>query len=905
MNRIKKALPILRIIGLIVGVALACVGQYYWAEHKLRPGLWFYIAAGVLCILSLEVRKKRPIVTETVKWTLPVWGETVLLILILALAAWVRLYRVLEIPPGHFVDETHQAYEGVRVLRGELKNPFGTGWYQVPTLYFYYVALVFKLFGISVFVMKCSTVFYAVLTILPLYFLSRQWFGKGIGLTLATFMATNRWHLTMSRWGMVEVFPPLFEMAMIYFLVRGMSNGKGFPFSVRFTKPPKPSGDEQKTALTAPRQERDKLCPGFFARIFFFALAGACLGLSQYTYLAARLLPPIGLGLILWVLLTRKKSITKYLIPSIIFIAAFAGVVAPLAKHFRQRPEEFRNRTNQVNILNDVKDRNSYEPLVQSIKRHASMFHYQGDNNGRHNFPGQRMLSHALGILFLLGAFVSLARLFHPWRAVLWGAFLCTMAGGFLSKLVEAPQAFRTLTVVPIVILFAGVFLDSAWSLLKEVVQFKVRWPRIALYVLGILVLLGCVGWSSYQDVDFYFRVQGLSPQVRIHYNMEATFVARRLTELSREDTIYMFEGFAANSICQFLNHDATNHYRFKRIKHLPLYPCEDGDIRILGPSYWSYLEDVLKVFYPNARMQKGMDPAINGLMYLEFVVPKSDWNALAGAKWEIRGASDSSVVLGSQVVSQMGVSPEFARQTIENLSERPTRYRFNALLFAEYLREFTFSAKREGPGDPVENISVRFDGLEKITQFDTPYLAKFLPGRVSVEMIIDNPQPGVGYFLCWDGEGGHNKPISRRPLCALEKIPYGLLGTYYMGGNKWDGEPIGTRQDLFIEAMQEFPYSVEWNGLLVAPKKGKYQFTAKADDHTTIWVNNEQILSINFDANASQMVAYTKLEKGPNPIKIRYYDNGGGQYLEIKWGLLGSDSVQLGWKDLLPPAAE
>jgi len=219
-EKVKKGLPIYRLLLLLGGIALAIEGQHEWAIHHFKSGLHHYGAAGILCILALEVRRSRPGKKAPFEAAFPLWAEIVLLLGILAGATFLRLYRIMEVPPGFFVDETHQALEAARVLKGEIKNPFGTGWYQVPTLYFYYVSVFFRFLGISTWSMKFSTVFGAVLTILPLYFLAKQWFGRGIGLTLAALLATNRWHLTMSRWGMVEVLPPLLGAAAFCFLAQ-------------------------------------------------------------------------------------------------------------------------------------------------------------------------------------------------------------------------------------------------------------------------------------------------------------------------------------------------------------------------------------------------------------------------------------------------------------------------------------------------------------------------------------------------------------------------------------------------------------------------------------------------------------------------------------------------------------
>lgn len=896
--RVLKALqdstPIFRVIGFVLAVGLAGIGQRHMAQLHLQQGLYYYLAAGLLSLVVLEYRRKKHLCCQKV---MPSWLEALILLSIMGVATWVRLHRILEIPAGHFVDECHQAYEGVRVLRGELKGAFRTGWYQVPTLYFYYVALFFRVLGISVWVMKFSTVFSAVLTILPLYFIARQWFGKGVGLALAGLLATNRWHLTMSRWGMVEVLPPLLGTAAIYFMVRGISKGTGFPLAWRFVgKTPEAEAKD--------REDAQLLLPSISTRLGLFFLSGAMLALGLYTYLAARLFPPVCATFMLLVILTRKRSIRSYLLPCIALMLAFCIVFGPLALHFKKYPNEFSNRTNEISIFHDSEGQFVWEPVWTSVQKHMLMFNYRGDINGRHNLPGEPMFSHGLSLVFILGLFLCVGRLDQPWRVLLLIAFAFTIAGGAFSSLREAPQAFRTLTAVPIAILIAGVFLDSARRFLKETIPCSNRRLAVSCHVAGWLVLVGLVAWSSVQDLDTYFRRQGLSPEVTVHYNMEATFVARRLTEMKQDDTVYLFEGYQANSICQFLNHDATNHYRFKRIIHLPLFPYEQGDIYIFGPPRWDYLENVLKLFYPNATMRRGVDSTNGTLMYLEFRVPKEDWNRVAGARWEVQDASDGSV-LSMPVVSQMGVTPDFAQEALSKYAGRAFNYRFSASLFCRQYREYNFSVQKQGgnPEHTSEIVSASFDGAQHISRFNQNYAARFLPGWISVEFTVNNADPTAGYFLCWDGEVGHPQPISRRMLCSMERLPYGLLGKYYARGGSWDGDPISIRQDLFIEAMQEIPYSVEWKGRLVVTRTGVHQFTLKADDGATVWIGDKQIMSM--DEPTGMQAASIHLEPGEHPIRIRYFDYGGGQYLEIQWMMPGGNMRQFDYTDLLPPVDE
>ena len=65
-------------------------------------------------------------------------------------------------------------------------------------------------------------------------------------------------------------------------------------------------------------------------------------------------------------------------------------VVSPLLVTYFKNPEVFFHRMEEVSIFNDVERQNSYQPLVDNLIGHLKFFHQAGDNNGRHNLPGDR-----------------------------------------------------------------------------------------------------------------------------------------------------------------------------------------------------------------------------------------------------------------------------------------------------------------------------------------------------------------------------------------------------------------------------------------------------------------------------------------------------------------------------------
>ena len=111
-------------------------------------------------------------------------------------------------------------------------------------------------------------------------------------------------------------------------------------------------------------------------------------------------------------------------------------------------PQLYNARTESVSVFSTQNSPDNAALKVNldsNVKRHALMFNWQGDGNGRHNLNGSPNLDWITAALF----FVGLAScLFRVWRwqyafPLVW--FLADMSGGVFSLPFEAPQSHRTL----------------------------------------------------------------------------------------------------------------------------------------------------------------------------------------------------------------------------------------------------------------------------------------------------------------------------------------------------------------------------------------------------------------------------------------------------------------------------
>ncbi len=99
-----------------------------------------------------------------------------------------------------------------------------------------------------------------------------------------------------------------------------------------------------------------------------------------------------------------------------------------------------------------------------------------------------------------------------------------------------------------------------------------------------------------------------------------------------------------------------------------------------------------------------------------------------------------------------------------------------------------------------------------------------------------------------------------------------------------------------------DFPstnFSIRWTGSIVPPKSGRYQFRTIADDGVRLWVGGRLLID-NWTVQApTERTASVQLDSGkPVPIRLEYFQAGGGAELRLLWTLPGQPPRHEWWFD-------
>jgi len=353
------------------------------------------------------------------------------LLLVIAVAAALRFYRLGEWPPGPYRDEAYNGIDALGVLRGQHALFFPANNGREP-IYIYLVALSVALLGPSVFALRLPAAIAGTLATLPVYWLGRDWFGRATGLLAAALWAITFWPVHLGRIGLrAGLLAPLLALAFW-------------------------AGSRAYRAGNA--------------RLWF--VAGIIYGLSFYTYLAARFTPLL-LGLFAVYLIATGRRDRLWDGGRVLWFA-LGGVLAlaPLAAVFAADPSLLLGRAGQVSILSpSISGGDPLGALLGNTAKALGMYLWRGDDILRHNtwlrFDSPGPTGRPVFDWLMIGPFlVGLIWCLRHWRRpaatflLLWQ--LVMLGPTILAE--DAPHFLRAAGVLPGAVFFPAIGLALLWN---------------------------------------------------------------------------------------------------------------------------------------------------------------------------------------------------------------------------------------------------------------------------------------------------------------------------------------------------------------------------------------------------------------------------------------------------------
>jgi len=424
--------------------------------------------------------------------------HTIALIVIIALAVFFRFWQFTSIPPGLYQDEAMNGADALTSLKTGDFKVFYTNNNGREGMIVWLDALAIKLFGTEPWVLRLFPAIAGVLAVLGLYFLAKELFGVEIALASSFFMATSFWAMNFSRIGFRAGLMIPVLIWSFYFLLRGFNS--------------------LKSDFKNPRSRTSVLS---------FLFAGVLFGLGFYTYISYRFAPVLIAAFFIPYLI---KHGNKKLWAGVLLFAAVTFIIAlPIGLYFLNNPQDFFGRSGQVSIFSAD---NPLRAAALSIASTLGMFNIIGDFNWRHNYAGSPQLFLPVGILFLLGIYLSFKKFsFSEKFTLAWlGIFL-------LPNILSTegnPHALRALGTMPAVMIFSGIGLIWLYKKIQRPNQLLRLKKEIFLFLIIFLIFVGA------RDFNKYFNLWAFNPKTLSAFSHDQVEIAKYLNSLPENTKKYV-----------------------------------------------------------------------------------------------------------------------------------------------------------------------------------------------------------------------------------------------------------------------------------------------------------------------------------------------------------------------------
>lgn len=468
-----------------------------WGVANLNPKSasyigWFLIAVWLASLAlfignTLYVAEWRwPTRAEQQTWWRAHQLELLLLAVLGGLALLVRTVQLELVPYAFLNDEGEIGQEAVRILRGEHFTLFEVGWAAQPLLSFMPAVLAVELWGHTAFAIRIVSAMQGALTVVLVYVLGREMFGRATGWLAAGFLLALPWHVHFSRLGVNNVVDSLTSTASLWLVYRAVRRG-GWPT---------------------------------------YLWAGLVTGLALYVYLGSRLAILLAVGTLGYVALFQRGFLQARFQALLVFAGAMSLAAAPMATFFWRQPDLFFARLNREGIIYGgwlqnqiVNTGQSYVTiLLEQFSRSSLVYVARPAIGGFFDSPIP-YLTFAMAIFFGLGLAYALGRL-GELRYLILGVWFWSVVilGGALT--LGPPASQRLLMSAPALALLVAVGLRKSAQLLEHT-----GWvpARLGLALSAVVVLMaGAQGLSFYfgqYQRNGYFELRGneLSYESRVY----------------------------------------------------------------------------------------------------------------------------------------------------------------------------------------------------------------------------------------------------------------------------------------------------------------------------------------------------------------------------------------------------
>lgn len=403
------------------------------------------------------------------RWNISLDRSTLLVLAVLGLALFFRIYRLSEVPSQMVSDHAEKLLDVGDVLNGKTAIFFqrntGREFFQ-----FYLTAAIILLFktGLTFLSLKIGTVLAGLVTLFYIYLLGKEIGNHRVGLLALAFAGIAYWPNVISRFGLRFPLYPLFYAPALYYLIWGL---------------------------------RTRNRNGFI-------LSGLLLGLGLHGYSPFRIAPFVILIAIgLYLLHKQSEGYRQQTIWGFFTIMIMVLIVSlPLLRYMLENPDMVLYRAmTRLGDLERPLPGPAWQIFLQNFWNSLTMFGWDDGEVWPISVPHRPALDVVSSVLFHLGVVLLIVRYIRQrhWMDVFTLISIpMLMLPSILSLTFpgENPSLNRSAAVIIPVFLVVGLAFDSFLTALASVSASI--WNNRFAWAVGIFLL----AWASLQNYDLVFN---------------------------------------------------------------------------------------------------------------------------------------------------------------------------------------------------------------------------------------------------------------------------------------------------------------------------------------------------------------------------------------------------------------
>ncbi len=587
-----------------------------------------------------------------------------ILFVIVLVGGALRIYKLGTVPLGLYHDEAFNGQDAWSVLAGNRPIFFEANNGREP-LFLYVMALGMAAWGRTPFAVRFAASLLGTLTVPATFLMARAWFDEWVGLWSAALIAVAPWPINLSRIGLRAVSMPFVTAVACWLWWEGR------------------------------RQQGRR-------RTLYLILGGACLGLSLYTYTAARFVPVAVIGFALFQVWVSKERLDRsewlyVLLPAVV-------AMVPLIGYGVTHWEAFAERAAQVSVWNPaIHHGDPAGLLARNIVRAAGLFAFRGDAIPRHNVPLRPLFDPVVSVFMLLGVLLSLGKARHGGVYALATIWTGTMlVPTILAE--DCPHFLRAVGVLPVAAVYPALGLEWVRARLREAGR-----ARLGYLVTGSVLVISAV-WGTY---DYFVRHAGDAQELGYYFEADQL---REAIEINR----FLGSGWQGEGISE------------------PAGTPIEGRQVYLGPRLWENRIAVnLLVASPERVAILGRDAPADADHVLALAWPFQD---MADVRAVLPEPAQVAVWLGPQERGDLDAAPRLlyvAFQGDRLGDAAPTLARFEDGL--EFLGWRTSAAE-----NGLTQIDLRWRAAQPLSKDYTVFVHL---ERDGIKIAQDDRTPGAGYY--------------------------------------------------------------------------------------------------------------------------------------------------------------